>query len=298
MAGTGPRGPRVGALIVAAAVVALLVPALATGATSWEVGDFKYVKRTVTIPFADSMESTSKGVKVACGAGWDVVSGGGDPKGLSGHTVLSTSGIGGGRAWFTEASHLDSEATKFHGWATCVRNMVVDTATDVEPIGSGPTSDANSVECPSGLLALGGGVRTIGDPTTWFVNSLDPLDTADMDSVPEDGWRAYVAYGAAVPSSFLVDVTCGEDLPEYRSKSVSLPVSAVDGLKAKAKCPAGTRVTGGGGFISGTTLQAHIVASKPIDLRDGDKAPDDGWKVFARNNTGADKTLTVHAICL
>jgi hypothetical protein len=296
MAG-GRRGVWAGALIVAATVVGLLAPAFASGATSWQLGDFKYVKKTVFLPFAGSMETTNKGVRVNCGTAWDIVSGGGDPKGLPGHGSLSESGFGGERHWFAEASHLDEEKMKFHGYATCVRDLLVDYATHLENVAVGPTSEGSSVECPNGMHPLGGGVRSVGVPTAWSINSLDPFDTGDMDSLPDDAWRAFMAYGGPTTSSFLVDVTCSDDLPAYRSKSFALPVD-LDGLKAKVRCPAGTRVTGGGGFISGNSLEAQLSATKPKDFGDRDKVPDDGWAVRALNFEGADKMLTVHAVCL
>ena len=295
MAGIGKWGVRVCALSVAVATV-LLAPSGAAGATSWQTGDFKYVKDTGFMPAAGSTETKAGDVKIACGQGWDIVSGGADSKGLPGHGWLSGSGFGGSRHWFVEASHLDEAKTKMLGWATCLRERDTETSTHVEGITAGPISEGASVECPDSLAVLGGGVRTTGEATSWVINSLAPIDTADMDMTRDDGWQAYMGYGGAATANFLVDVTCGEDLPQYVSKSVDLPVS-IEGVRAKMKCPAGTHVTGGGGFLSGNSLEARQLATKPIDLKDKDKAPDDGWHVRAANSEGAMKTLTVHAIC-
>jgi hypothetical protein len=142
-----------------------------------------------------------------------------------------------------------------------------------------------------------GGVRAIGDDPLWALNTTYPIDLADGDSIPDDGWRDYMLYGGGSSSSFLVDVACGEDVPDYRSKVRDLDVAATDGVKGKVMCHSG-HVTGGGALISGAVDEAYIVASYPVDGNDHDRAPDDGWKVFALNSEGADKTLTTYAICL
>jgi hypothetical protein len=255
------------------------------------------VKKAGFIPFAGSMDRSAGTVKVGCGADWDVVSGGVASKGLPGHGALATTGVGGGENWFVEATHGDEDKTTMNGWATCVRDVLLDDVTHVEDITAGPATEGSFVECPGGAAVLGGGVRPVGDATEWYINSLDPIDTADADTTLDDGWRAYMAYGGADPSQFLIDATCGDVLPTYRSRQVSVPVD-IEGRKQRVRCPAGTHVTGGGGFLSGSTEEARLLATKPIDLRDKDRAPDDGWQAWGANSDGATKNLTVHAICL
>jgi hypothetical protein len=104
-------------------------------------------------------------------------------------------------------------------------------------------------------------------------------------------------YGGATSSSFLVDVVCGEDLPDYRKKSVPLPFALGTAGKATAKCQSG-HITGGGALISSPVDEAYVLASYPVDGKDHDTAPDDAWQVRAVNSDGADKTLTAYAICL
>jgi hypothetical protein len=147
---------------------------------------------------------------------------------------------------------------------------------------------------------LGGGVRLIGDEADWLLNSTYPIDNGtDADSFPDDAWQAYVAYGGSSPSSYLVDIVCGEELPTYSSKDAPLaspnPFSTA---KATARCPKSRHVTGGGALISGQILEAYVLASYPIDGKDKDKAPDDGWRARAVNTDGSSKTLTAHAACL
>jgi hypothetical protein len=84
-------------------------------------------------------------------------------------------------------------------------------------------------------------------------------------------------------------------LPEYVQNSN--PVAADQSSEAFATCPAGTRVVGGGAFLSGTSLETEIKSSAPYDgVSDNDTHPDDGWG--AAGNAGpSQETLTAHAIC-
>jgi hypothetical protein len=224
--------------------------------------------------------------------------GGGNPKGLPGHTRLTTDSTGGKARWFAEATHLDAGKTKFTGYSVCVRHRFIDGDTHLVSVGAGPTTNSGDVECPNGLAALGGGVRAIGDAPAWGINTIEPIDLAtDGDLAPDDGWRDFMFYGGATSSSFLVDVVCGEDLPDYRMKSAPLPFSLGTAGKATAKCQSG-HITGGGALISGPVDEAYVLASYPIDGKDHDTAPDDAWQVRAVNSDGADKTLTAYAICL
>jgi hypothetical protein len=283
---------------LALAGAVLLALAGQAHASRFTLGDFQYAKDSANLPPAGSDETTSSEVSPRCGSGWKIVGGGGNPRGLAGHTRLTATGFGGKARWEAEATHLDAPKTKFTGYSVCVQDRFVDDATHLVSVTAGPTTAGGEVSCPSGLAAIGGGVRAIGDPLDWALNTTYPIDLGtDADSIPDDGWRDYMFYGGGSSSSFLVDVACGEDVPDYRSKVRALDIAATDGVRAKVMCHSG-HVTGGGALISGAVDQAYIVASYPIDGKDHDKAPDDGWKVFALNFEGADKTLTTYAICL
>ncbi len=84
-------------------------------------------------------------------------------------------------------------------------------------------------------------------------------------------------------------------LPEYVQHSNT--VAADQSGEAFATCPAGTRVVGGGAYLSGSSLETEIKSSAPYDgVSDNDTRPDDGWG--AAGNAGpTQETLTTHAIC-
>lgn len=65
----------------------------------------------------------------------------------------------------------------------------------------------------------------------------------------------------------------------------------------RARCPAGTRVTGGGAYTSGETVADEIATSAPFDGRDRNRLPEDGWLAEVNTEPGSGHTMTVMAIC-
>jgi len=62
-------------------------------------------------------------------------------------------------------------------------------------------------------------------------------------------------------------------------------------------CPRGTHVTGGGVRLAGADQGAIFLArSGPVDLGDGNEAPDDGWAPRGFNEEGR-RDMIVHAVC-
>jgi hypothetical protein len=62
---------------------------------------------------------------------------------------------------------------------------------------------------------------------------------------------------------------------------------------AKARCPDGYRVIGGG-------LQSAnpvVLATAPFDAGDPDSKPDDGWRIRATNASAQPQELIAHAVC-
>jgi hypothetical protein len=293
-------GARTLAFIGALALTLVVAGPATAKVKRFKLGDFQYAKDSSSIPFAGSVETTSGDLEVKCDRGWKIVGGGADPKGLPGHTRMGTTSLGGNRSWYSEALHLDSDKTKLNGYAICVHDRSTDTSTEVTNTAAGPTTSGNDVACPAGLAAMGGGARLVGVASNWLLNSTYPIDNAtDPDSFPDDAWQVYVGWAGPAPTNYLVDIICGEDPPVYKVKQATLDTpSPFTTAKATARCPKGRHVTGGGALISGPVFEAYVLSSYPVDGKDRDKAPDDGWRAAAVNADGSSKTLTTHAICL
>jgi hypothetical protein len=68
-----------------------------------------------------------------------------------------------------------------------------------------------------------------------------------------------------------------------------------------AKCPSGDPVIGGGVLTAaGFTAEAYVSSLGPVDRRDRDRLPDDGWLAEVHNRQdagGASVQVTAYAIC-
>lgn len=50
--------------------------------------------------------------------------------------------------------------------------------------------------------------------------------------------------------------------------------------------------------LSGPIADGHLAGTVPVDGRDRDRVPDDGWGVTAHKDAGGAKTLRAFAICV
>lgn len=88
--------------------------------------------------------------------------------------------------------------------------------------------------------------------------------------------------------------TAHADLRYVRTPTKALPDG--DHGSAKATCPSGTHVLGGGQYVFSGLNDATLDTSTPFDGDDRGRAPDDGWKSTVRSFS-ASNTLTVFAVC-
>jgi hypothetical protein len=63
------------------------------------------------------------------------------------------------------------------------------------------------------------------------------------------------------------------------------------------RCPRGTHATGGGAYLSGGLNQQRVAASLPIDGKDADHVPDDGWRAQVDNIGNSMQSVEASAIC-
>ena len=74
----------------------------------------------------------------------------------------------------------------------------------------------------------------------------------------------------------------------FRGAAQTIPAMLAGDVNfAKARCPAGTKVTGGGLRTIGGDHSVEVSSSVPADGRDSDHKPNDAWFGVATNGTGA-----------
>ncbi len=141
-----------------------------------------------------------------------------------------------------------------------------------------------TLDCPPGTWPGGGGAES-----AWF-KRIEPADGSDADRTPDDLLKVWVDR-RTFTSTVTGYAICIDQRPTYTLRSKDLTPDRAK--TAKAPCPDGTSVIGGGGNSSGE----HIVGSYPFDDGDRNSKPDDGWafRTWAGDEHG---TVRARAVCL
>jgi hypothetical protein len=165
---------------------------------------------------------------------------------------------------------------------------------DSETALSGQPS-APLAECPAGTKVIGGGGDALTSSLEGILASAAPGDGPDQDAKPDDFFRVFTHNTTASSSTADVWAICAPGKTRYERASVNVGVGKAK--SQKAKCPGGTKVVGGGVYLTGSNSEIFINATRPWDSRDRGKKPDDGWFVRAANVAGSRKVMTAHAMC-
>jgi hypothetical protein len=111
--------------------------------------------------------------------------------------------------------------------------------------------------------------------------------------MPRGALIALIATGiASAPAQASVDSVGG-----YKFVNKEFELEGGKTKRLKAMCPDGTHVYGGGQFNPGDFGEFVQAQSYPVDGRDKNRKPDDGFEVLAKNLTGAPIMTTVQATC-
>lgn len=158
-----------------------------------------------------------------------------------------------------------------------------------------PGEQTQDVGCPSPSerLVSGGVFNDEGNPVK--ILESRPLDTsADLDSVPDDGWRLIGENTGGSVSNPTILITCSDSAElSYVTKTANVPASALG--KPVAKCPNRFAVSGGGFEAGGGGTPSGLT---PWDSKDRKKVPEDGWKASVYNASIDTLAVTSTAICL
>lgn len=148
--------------------------------------------------------------------------------------------------------------------------------TTAQTILAASSSGYAEVNCPSGSVVVGGG---FGATNGLVVYNSSPTS---------NGWRTYARNTTGINRQLNVYAICLYNTAGSSSfESNQISVAAGGAARAKATCPSGSIVTGGG-FASDPNR--HWVYAT---LKSGT-----GWEAWARNISGVDQVLTAYAVCL
>lgn len=152
-----------------------------------------------------------------------------------------------------------------------------------------------AVECPQALALTGGGGDAVSNGFGGAILIAFPGDDDDSDLRSDDRWTVDVIN--PVMDSFAQAWAFCTPGPS-KLRVTTLQVGADRSRAARAQCPAGARVTGGGAFAFGGDLAAHwINASHPYDDGDAGTRPEDGWRALVYNDNSAAASMNVYALC-
>jgi hypothetical protein len=161
----------------------------------------------------------------------------------------------------------------------------------------GPSGSEYAVaKCPKGEVLTGGGGSTTGAALEARFLELGPNKVPD---IPTKARKSFTAQGqnmSSNPLDFESLAICA------RKKGLSMETATTPEpdsnavVSAKAKCPKGTSVTGGG--LSSDSNLEYILISAPYDGGDADSNPDDGWEASLVTGVGQpDRELRALAFC-
>lgn len=152
---------------------------------------------------------------------------------------------------------------------------------DIPGQGSNPAPIRAS--CPAGARHVTGGGAQFGATTHAGAAGSLHVSAPFGPRFPRlRGWEMSGLNEGNDPEPSTAFTICSAKKLTYTRKRTSL--KAAKSARATASCPDGTHV-GGGGVSIGGDGSGRIVSSYPIDGRDGDHKPDDGWRGTAFNTS-------------
>ena len=280
------------------AVLTMLLAAAPAGAeVLGEKGGLIYVKQQGVLPQGPGTQAAE--ATAQCPDGSVHVGGGTTVTGSPTGTAISTSGPTSSDEWDSSGWHtgINSTDETITAWLVCTEKVgKISAEVEIVEVFDAPGGESGTPLCVEGH-ATSGGVLIPGPTADWWLNSTNGVDTGDADANPDDGWATWVHHLNGPGADIITIVVCmaGKE-PVYRLKSKES--SDVEKVAKKVFCPKGTSAAGGGAFASGSTRDAHITSSAPIDSKkDKDKVPDDGWKAKFFNDNGVDQLFTASVVC-
>ena len=161
------------------------------------------------------------------------------------------------------------------------------------PTPTGNSSATVFARCPADRELVGGGVAMNYGGTGAVLHEIFPTTTEGSEgSYAQTFWNNS---GSSLTGTAVAACARGAEVA-YQPKAGEVG-SVGARLTLTAKCRGATQVSGGGVFISTPSQEANIFWSRPVDGRDGDSKPDDGWSARVWTRAGLGGSTTAYAIC-
>jgi len=185
---------------------------------------------------------------------------------------------------FWEASGDAAVGKKLSSFAICMKEPKLKYVRVDTPDGDSVQRSAVD-SCPGRTRPTGGGGFIATSDS--YISSLFPKGKSK--------WSIGVYDTIGGSGGMTSDFVCLRAKPKRAAERTTVPAAKTKAVKAT--CPSKAHVTGGGARFSGDPGDGKLLASYPIDGRDADHVPDDGWKVQGYNTAPGPLTLKAFAIC-
>jgi hypothetical protein len=245
--------PNRSSLAVYAAITVLVGASVTAVATpAWAVPGLV----AVTVTSAEVGSESFKGVAAECPAGTKIVGGGADVQG--GNHSVRVAGINPApllpnpnALWATAHEDLLGYAGSWSlvAWAICAPGLVGWEVVLADATGPTNSLAAATATCPAGKKVIGAGGRSAGKVSV----VLDSINiAADLNSVTVEVMAINGATPVAHAYAICINTVPGQQLVELNSRSRSADQTVA------LSCPAGTKVHGVGGGLTGASGQSYI----------------------------------------
>lgn len=162
-------------------------------------------------------------------------------------------------------------------------------------------SETDKVACIAGERIIGGGFSAQRGQDSQ-VSVAAPADGPDADAKVNDAWRIR-AYDVVDPFSDTVELDvvslCLRKTNNLKvtRRSQTANIASHGNRTFRIRCRKKEHVINGGFRISGAAGDGRVGVSSPVDGGDGDKAPDDAWRVGVHNFSQSPLGVRGYAFC-
>ena len=152
---------------------------------------------------------------------------------------------------------------------------------------TGPAAQGSaSASCPASTFVIGGGAFSSGGFEAVAITTSSPSGNSSWteDTDVHTGTQSHRAFAI-----------CDTTMPTLEFNSRHMPTG--EERTARAECPAGENVYGGGYLAGPNYGTTNTRSSRPFDNDDPDKDRDDGWEATTFNFAPAPTETLVYAEC-
>jgi hypothetical protein len=258
--------------------------------------DLSYVTKLTALP-----PGTRDSLKVPCPAGTSVVGGGVLSSGSGTDDVASASepfdgpdpGASRDDGWLVTGANGHGGFAFLSAYAVCSPSGTFTRVSAAATLGVRMNLRAT---CPADTSVTGGGAHVTAAASSPFVklNTSEPFDGPDGDSLPDDGWLASGSNVGVPPQTMTTFAVCaGSGSFQYvTGSSAALPAGGH--REAFAPCPGGSEPTAGGVHVSGARPELVLTVTLPYE---GLLGGPDSWAAGENNGTEAAESMSAVVVC-